>query len=170
MEQEHHKIYTKVGDKGTTVTYGGELVAKDDPIVIVNGDIDNLLAGLDIAKTFVEKPYVKELIRKIEEKLWQLGGEISLGYVGKKIVKPITENDLHWIEVQIDRLGEPPTKFIRFEKRSAIFLNEARVRCRQLERTLTKYLRDHEMRSESYKYINRLGDLLFMMAYVEEKG
>ncbi len=169
MITQHH-IYTKVGDKGTTVAYSGEVVAKDDPLIHVNGEIDNLLAGLDIAKTFVEKPYMKELVNKIEEKLWQLGGEISLGYVGKKVIKPITENDVHWIEAQIDRFGEPPSKFIRFDKKASVFLNESRVRCRQLERTMTRYLRDYHLRPEAYKYVNRLSDLLFMMAYVEEKG
>jgi len=164
------KIYTKVGDKGTTVTYGGEVVSKDDPVIQVNGDIDSLLAGLDISKSFVTKPYMKDLITKIQDKLWQLGGEISLGYVGKKVTNPITEEDVHWIEIQIDRLGNSPEKFIRFEKRPGAFLNDSRIRCRVLERTMTKYLREYNLRPEAYKYINRLSDLLFMMAYTEEKG
>lgn len=166
-----HRIYTKMGDKGKTFGCGCTMVNKDSLIVEINGEIDALLSSLDIVKAYTNKPFIIGLIEKISRKLWQLAGELTLGIDNKKIVDPITENDVHWTEIQIDRLGEPPTKFIRFSKKPSAFLNESRVRCRKLERLLVKYSREEgHIRPEVQKYINRLSDLLFMMAYVEEKG
>lgn len=164
------KIYTRVGDNGETMTYGNIKVPKDSWIVDINGDIDALQAGLDLAKAYIENENLKKIIDYINLKLWQLGGEISLGGIGKNVTNPIMEDDLDIIEGYIDSLGEIPNHFVRFNKIGSVYLNEARVRCRVLERNLTQLLRGGLIREIVYKYINRLSDLLFMMSYNIEKN
>ncbi|SRR3989344_3399845 len=164
------KIYTKIGDGGETMTYGGIKVPKDSWIVDINGDIDALQAGLDTAKINIDDERLKGIINYINLKLWQLGGEVSLGGIGKNINNPIIDEDLELIESYIDSFGEMPNHFVRFNKKGSVYLNEARVRCRVLERNLTQLLRAGFVREAVYKYINRLSDLLFMMSYYLEKN
>ncbi len=162
------RIFTGIGDQGFTTTWGGRKVSKDDPVIELNGAIDFLLSGLDMARLVCDKPYIRELIDFAEKKLWQLGGEVSLIGIPaaeKRLADPITEMDLDLIEDKIMSLGEPPDKFIRFKRSGSVFLNECRVRSRYVERNMTRYLRSYEIRKETYMFINRLSDLLFMMAF-----
>lgn len=164
------KIYTKTGDKGETITYGDLKIPKDSWVVDINGDIDALQASLDLARFHIKDEKLKNIIDCINLKLWQLGGEISLGGIGKNITNPILEEDSNILEDYIHSLGETPNHFVRFNKIESIHLNEARIRCRILERNLTPLLRNSMIREEIYKYINRLSDLLFMMSYKIEKN
>jgi len=159
------KIYTKVGDEGETVTYGNLKVPKDSYIIDINGYIDALQSSLDFC--YIHNQEFRDLIDKINKKLWQLGGEISLGGIGKNIKDPITIRDIEEVENYIDRLLYP-RHFVRFTRLGSSHLNEARIRCRVLERELTQVLRAGLIREEVYKYINRLSDLLFVMAYKVE--
>ncbi len=166
-------VFTGVGDEGFTTTWGGRRVPKDDPVIELNGAIDFLLSSLDLARLHIEKPYIRELIDYVERKLWQLGGEVSLIGIPaaeKRLSESITEDDLLKIEERITSLGQPPTKFIRFRSLGSAYLNECRVRSRYVERNMTRYLRNYEIRKETYIFVNRLSDLLFMMAYKLETG
>jgi|TARA_Y100000310_G_scaffold302635_1_gene340213 ATP:cob(I)alamin adenosyltransferase len=160
------KIYTKVGDHGETVTYGNLKIPKDSYIIDINGLIDSLQSALDFC--WLHNESFREIIEKVNKKLWQLGGEISLGGIGKNITTPIREEDILFLESLIDKFNFP-REFIRFTKISSVNLNEARVRCRILERDLTPLLKQEMIREVVYKYINRLSDLLFVMAYKVEK-
>lgn len=156
------KIYTKVGDFGETVTYGNLRVPKDSYIIDINGYIDSLQASLDFCWLYNKE--FRNIIEKINIKLWQLGGEVSLGSIGKEIKDPIINDDIKELESYIDKFISP-NNFIRFTKIKSVYLNEARIRCRVLERELTQVLRANLIREDIYKYINRLSDLLFVMAY-----
>ncbi len=158
---ENMKIYTKIGDEGETITYNNLKIPKDSYIIDINGSIDSLQASLDFC--FVYNPKYREIIEEINKKLWQLGGEISLGGIGKQVNDPIIEADIKKIEQYIDKFLFP-RHFVRFTTPKSAHLNEARVRCRILERDLTPILRAGLIRNEVYKYINRLSDLLFVMA------
>ncbi len=166
-------VFTGIGDEGYTTTWGGKRVPKDDPVIELNGSIDFLLSGLDLARLHIDKPYVRELVDFVEKKLWQLGGEVSaigVPFSEKKLQDPITSDDLRVIEEKITGLGQPPTKFVRFRTPGSVFLNECRVRSRHVERNMTRYLRTYEVRKEAYVFVNRLSDLFFMMAYQLESG
>ncbi|MBI2663415.1 ATP:cob(I)alamin adenosyltransferase [Candidatus Woesearchaeota archaeon] len=161
------KVYTKVGDEGETVTYGNLKVPKDSYVIDINGYIDALQSSLDFC--WIHNEEFRNIIEKINRKLWQLGGEISLGGIGKNVVDPITNEDVKEIEDIIDKFDSPRI-FVRFKKVESAHLNEARVRCRILERELTQVLRAGLIREEIYKYINRLSDLLFVMSYKVSKN
>lgn len=162
------KVYTKVGDKGTTRTYSGEEVPKDAPIVIIGGKIDSLLAALDTSLVVCDKE-TKEILEEIEKKLWQSAGEISLGKIDKNIKDPLQEEHITELEALIDKYNQKIDFFIRFTKEPSTRINEARVRCRDLETHLTKFFRENNIRPEVYRYINRLSDLLYVLACKAEK-
>jgi len=82
----------------------------------------------------------------------------------------VKDEDLDKMENFIDSLGEPPNKFVRFDTEKSIFLNECRVRCRELETHLVDPRIKKKLRPVIYRYLNRLSSLFFMMAYKASKN
>lgn len=162
------KVYTKVGDKGTTRKYNGEEVPKDDITIIIGGKIDSVQAAIDTAEVVLKNKEVISILNNIQTKLWQTAGEISNGNI-EKTKEPITEEDITEMESNIDKFNQKIDFFIRFTKETSTRLNEARVRTRDLEISLTPLFREQKVREEVYKYINRLSDLIYVLACFEEK-
>jgi cob(I)alamin adenosyltransferase len=162
------KIYTFGGDGGFTRNLTGDLLPKDDCLIEVHGDIDSLQAIIDklIAygnySKFME--HQKDFLLRIQVLLWQLGGEISQKRTGGLVNQPIQDDDIKELEFAIDAFNLNLSSFQRFSHLISIDVNEARVRTRKLERTLTDYLRKNQIRPEVYKYINRLSDYFFSLA------
>jgi cob(I)alamin adenosyltransferase len=96
--------------------------------------------------------------------MWQAAGEVA-NCDKNCLIWPVTSEDLDELEKFVDGLGSPPEKFVRFENEKAIWFNECRVRCRDLERDLVKLFRDGKLRKEVYSYVNRLSSLFFMLGY-----
>jgi len=157
------KLYTKTGDEGYTKNFSGEKIPKDDPMVVVNGKIDLLQSAIDSALLQEDKKN-NVMLEKVQKKMWQTAGEVAKA-PEKFIPDKITQKDLEELEEFTDSLGEPPTKFIRFNTKEAIILNECRLRCRELEIQLTPFLRDNKLRVIVFKYVNRLSSMFYMMAY-----
>jgi len=132
------------------------------------GKIDSLQSSLDSANIIIKDEEIKKIISEINEKLWQTAGEISNQGLSEIIKKPITEEDIFNLEKNIDMHHPENTYFIRFTKETSIRLNEARVRTRILEVELTALFLEKKLRSEVFKYINRLSDLLYAFACKEE--
>ncbi|MFC2136149.1 ATP:cob(I)alamin adenosyltransferase [Bacteroidota bacterium] len=162
------KLYTYMGDEGFTKTLHGDNLPKDNCIIEANGDIDSLQAMLDKLIAYSKySDYVaqqKHLLCRIQTLLWQLGGEVSQQDVGGKVNQPIEQVDVEDLEKAIDLFKLNLKSFQRFSHLIAIDVNETRVRTRKLERTLTIYLREFNLRPVVYKYINRLSDYFFALA------
>ncbi|MFT4282817.1 MAG: ATP:cob(I)alamin adenosyltransferase [Candidatus Woesearchaeota archaeon] len=160
------RVYTKTGDQGTTMTYQGKRVSKDHPLIKVVSKVDSLQASLDLA--YLKSSHKKDL-DKLQDKLWQLAGELSKGEISGKIKDSINDEDIVELESFIDK-NQPELKyFVRFRKESSARLNEARIKCRELEVLLTDMLRKNCLREVVYKYINRLSDYLYVLSCIEEK-
>lgn len=161
-------IFTGTGDNGSTRTLDGQEVPKDNCVIQVNGDIDALQAILDKVIVFSNYSDVlaqeKERLIKIQKLLWQLGGEISQEKIGGLVKQPIRDEDVKELENCIRGFDISLSGFQRFKNMVSIEVNEARVRTRQLERTLTHYLRERKLRPTAYKYVNRLSDYFFALA------
>jgi len=161
------KIYTKKGDKGKTdLLY--KRIPKSDLKIDVVGTTDELISFISYANAVNTNTNIKEELTLIRKDLSSLMHEV----VSKKIIN-ITEAKVKHLENLInkyDNLLPELTKFIYFEnnlKSSA--LNIARTITRRLERLLVKLKTKQEIQELCLTYINRLSDLLFMMArYVEE--
>jgi cob(I)alamin adenosyltransferase len=161
------KVYTKKGDEGTTADYSGQRILKDDVVIIVMGKIDALQSSIDAAILEGGAKH-KPFLEWVQRKLWQTAGEISCADE-KCVIDPITDGDLEKLEAYIDALGEPPKRFIRFNTKRSIAYNEARIRCRDLETSLVKLLRDKKVRPAAYAWLNRLSSLFFMLSYTTSK-
>ena len=161
------KAYTKKGDEGFTSDYGGEKIRKDDILVSAVGKVDFLQSAIDLAILHSEGRD-KEMLEKVQKKLWQISGEL-FNCPGDCLIWPVKEEDIDEMEGFIDSIGEPPNKFVRFNTTESIELNECRVRCRELETIFARILQDKKIRPEVYRYINRLSSLFFMMAFKKSK-
>ena len=112
----------------------------------------------------------KHLLVTVQTLLWQMGGEISQQKPGGIVKNPIEEEDVEDLEKAIDLFNLRLNSFQRFRNLIAIDINEARVRTRKLERTLTQYLKEFRIRPEVYRYINRLSDYFFALAVTVQQN
>ncbi len=156
------KVYTKVGDFGCTMIRQAR-VGKDAPVIEVIGAIDELQSSLDLVRLYAIKAYCS-MIEKIQDKLRHLAGEVA-GYITDETML-VTEEDIKHFEELIDQMADVvPNKFIRFNAPAAVYLNEARVRARSLERKMVPLLKDGRVRDVMYRYVNRLSDVFFVLSY-----
>lgn len=157
------KVYTKKGDSGYTKDYAGRKVAKDSCLIVLGGKIDALQSSIDGAMMYA-RGKTKKNLENTQKKLWQMAAETS--HCDKAcLLDPITKEDLEKLERDIDALGKPPKHFIRCSTWKAIMYNEARVRCRDVEREMVPLLRKKKVRPMIYQYVNRLSSYFFMLAY-----
>jgi len=160
--------HDNLGDDGYTNTLKGDRVAKDSCYCEVLGDLDSLQASLGKAKLYLPEEH-NICIEKIQRNLWQLAGEISLGSTNQLIKQPITEESLVELDTWVMTLDKALTKFQIFTSPRSVELNEARVRARKFERSLTAYLREKWIRPVAYQYVNRLSKYLFLLAVTLEE-
>lgn len=158
------KVYTKKGDAGMTKDYAGKELQKDDLIIRINGKIDGFQSALDMSIFLCKDEKHKKVLEQVQRKMWQIAGEVA-NCPGDCLLWPVGSDDLEELEKFIDGLGEPPKKFVRFENEKAVWFNECRVRCRDLERDLVRLYREGRVRDDVFRYVNRLSSLFFMLGY-----
>jgi len=158
-------IFTGTGDFGCTMIRDGS-VSKSSHVIEAIGSLDELQSALDLARLHSPKNSVY-LIENIQDKLRFLAGEVA-GYITDEN-KLITKDDIVAMETVIEEIGDViPKKFMRFSHPVSVYLNEARVRTRNLERKMVVLLNKNQIRESVYKYINRLSDLFFVLSYKVE--
>lgn len=163
MANRHTRIYTRTGDKGETGTADGSRVAKDDLLIHVQGDIDELSSLIGLLATKIDDVYHEE-VRNIQHDLFDIGAELSLGQALIKTGK------VESLEHQIDRYNQdlqPLKEFILpggNEEGSLCHL--ARTVCRRVERNMVTLNRQRKINPITLSYINRLSDFLFVFARV----
>ncbi len=158
-------IYTKIGDKGKTKTFKGCCVNKYDPEPCVCGKVDEVQAAINFVLAELKNTDTKEELEEIQKDLWQLAGEVS-GMPAKIDFDKRTAE----LEISINAFGEPPKGFVQFRDTLSCWLNECRVRTRDLEREMNKYAETLHIRPEVLKYTNRLSDYFFMAGYALGKS
>lgn len=158
------KIYTRTGDNGTTGLGDGSRVDKDHPRMEAIGTVDELNCAIGLLRA--ELPVADALqsaLARIQHTLFDLGGELSIP--GYRLVKA---EQVTWLEQTLDELNEqlPPLKnfILPGGSRSAAFCHLARAVCRRAERSLVNLGRKVELNEDGRHYVNRLSDLLFVMA------
>ncbi len=159
------KIYTRTGDQGITSLSDGKRLAKDSTRIEAIGCIDELnsLIGLLIAQDVPES--IDGSLTNIQHNLFDLGGGLSM-----PDYRVVTDNAVTLLEQQLDKLNEalPPLKEFILPGGSlqAASCHHARTVCRRAERRLMTLVQqtDEEINPAALKYLNRLSDLLFVMA------
>jgi cob(I)alamin adenosyltransferase len=163
------KIYTRRGDDGSTGLFGGPRVRKDDLRVAAYGDVDELNSALGVAREELQAD-LRELVNELQAELFTLGAELATPDLEKapKSVPRIRAEDATRLEQQIDRLTAelpPQTHFLLpAGSKPGALLHLARTICRRAERTTVQLSRTEAVSVEALAYLNRLSDLLFVMA------
>ncbi len=155
------KIYTRTGDAGDTGTASGARVAKDDVLIQVQGDVDELNSILGVLASKLTGEQL-EIIREIQHTLFDIGGEISLA-------QPLLKQDkIAALEHHIDTINldlAPLKEFILpGGNEVGALCHLGRAVCRRVERSMVTLNRRCEINHISLAYINRLSDLLFVFA------
>ena len=163
-------VYTRTGDKGETGLFDGTRVSKSDPRVDACGEVDELSAHLGVALATGVDPDLVEMLTQLQRDLFALGARLA--DPGERIADRVTKIELGDADVQrleewIDRLDEklpPLRRFILAGGSSAgAILHLARVVCRRLERRMVA-LGSDAVAPALLTYVNRLSDLLFVLA------
>lgn len=157
------KIYTRTGDAGTTGLGDGSRVGKDAPRVAALGDVDELnsLIGILLCEELPDE--VRSLLTGLQHDLFDLGGELSVP--GGAFLKDTQPGRL---EIAIDRYNgelQPLKEFILpAGTRAAAAAHHARTVCRRAERSVVALAQTEAVSVASRQYLNRLSDLLFVLA------
>ena len=166
------KIYTGRGDQGQTSLFSGERVGKDLPRVAAYGTLDELNSVLGSALSFSQNKKVRKILLSLQHKLFEAGADLATTSSQKRRIDRIEETDWRQLETIIDDLqGDIPSlkEFILPGGSSgAALIHLGRVICRRAERELVALMKlDQDVNSELLIYLNRLSDLLFVMARYE---
>jgi cob(I)alamin adenosyltransferase len=171
------KIYTRTGDAGDTGLFGGGRVAKDHPRVEAYGDIDELNAALGMARAIEMMPRIDEVLVPVQRDLFSLGALLATpdhDKMREQLAKArIDDARIAELERAIDdgeRELEPLRAFIipGGTPKSAT-LHLARTICRRAERRVVRLQQDVELPPLVVIYLNRLSDLLFVLARVANR-
>ncbi|MGA7160646.1 MAG: cob(I)yrinic acid a,c-diamide adenosyltransferase [Bacteroidota bacterium] len=163
------KIYTRTGDKGETGLFGGDRVPKDGPRIQAYGAVDELNSLIGIVRALKPKKKVDQILQKIQNDLFVLGADLATRKAGKRSLVPrVGRAHVSSLEGIIDSLQlslRPLTSFILpGGTHVASHLHYARTVCRRAERSTVHLSRSEEINENVLVYLNRLSDLLFVLA------
>lgn len=171
------KVTTGTGDAGYTGLLGSERVAKYDPRPDTFGTVDEATSALGLARATTQDPKVKEIIYRVQNELYLLMGELATTPENyEKMGLRMTADHVQWLEQVEESLKqevEIPNKFIiPGDTLDGAALDLARTIIRRAERMAVKLLHDGVIQNdELIRYLNRLSDLVFILArYIEVKS
>ncbi len=164
------KIYTKTGDSGETGLFDGTRVPKSDARVDAYGEIDELNACLGVARAHLDDEALGGELAQIQKDLFALGARLAdpSAKMAARVTKAaITPEDIARLERLIDRADAELPPLRRFilpgGSDAGAALHLARTVCRRAERRMVS-LGAGEVERDLLVYVNRLSDLLFMLA------
>jgi cob(I)alamin adenosyltransferase len=163
-------IYTKFGDDGTTGLLGGARVRKDDARVEAYGTVDETSALIGVARAAGPPPQVDEILASVQRDLIVLGAELACAGGADHLsgLAPVGEANIIRLEEAIDAAESelaPVTGFVLpAGTQAAAALHQARTVCRRAERRVVSAAQTHASRAEVLVYLNRLSDLLYVLA------
>lgn len=166
------KIYTRTGDGGETGLFDGTRVSKADPRVAAYGDVDELNAWLGLARASIVDAQLASMVEHIQRDLFALGSRLAdpAHRIANRVTKAsVTGADVIRLEEWIDELERELPPLRRFilaggSPGGAAF-HVARTVCRRAERAIVS-LGENAVERDVLTYINRLSDLLFVVARV----
>ena len=159
------KIYTRTGDDGSTGLGDGSRAPKESPRVEAYGTVDEANSAIGLLLAAAMPDDVRELLTAVQHQLFDLGGELCIpGHAA------IHDADIERLEARLDHYNDalPPLKefILPGGGEAAARCHVARTVVRRAERATVALSRGESVRPQAVGYLNRLSDLLFVLARV----
>ena len=167
-------FYTRRGDEGITGLLGKKRVPKDDLIIQVLGNLDELSSVIGLARSANQNEPIKNVLIQIQRHIFRLMSEIAASSEHIERFSTIKMEHVEWLEMQIRQLEQsieiPPYFILPGDSSSAAMLDLARSTARRAERYLVALAQKDDLLNRMIlKYINRLSSLLFMLELYDLK-
>lgn len=157
------RIYTRTGDGGETGLGDGTRVAKDAARIEALGAVDELNSHIGLLLCEPLPPDVRACLEQVQHDLFDLGGELSIP--GSAL---LADARIDALEGALDHWNEKLAPLKEFilpgGSRAAALAHVARTVCRRAERSLVHARREADTTTTALRYLNRLSDLLFVLA------
>jgi cob(I)alamin adenosyltransferase len=168
------RIYTRTGDKGETGLIGGARVSKDSLRVEAYGNVDELNSVLGIARAFLNDKELGDLLVEIQNDLFIVGADLaSTGNASQRNVPRISSEKVVAMERTIDKFEAELSALKAFILPgggvAGSLLHNARTVARRAERRIVTLGKEEAINEQLVPYMNRLSDLLFVMARVANR-
>lgn len=166
-------IYTRKGDKGETSLGGGQRVPKNSARVAAYGAVDELNSAIGVTVAHGLSPRLREMLPVIQNELFHLGSDLAFREEDKQKYNLPQIEDRHvqrleeWIDELNDVVGPLRNFILPGGSIGAAQLHVARTICRRAERDVLTLAREEPIGGLVMPYLNRLSDLLFVMARYE---
>lgn len=165
-------LYTRTGDDGTTALFGGGRVPKDHPRVEAYGAVDELNSALGVAISFLTQRRIAKRLSEIQNELFNIGSELASETGGKAaeagrmfIDADAKTAGLEALTDEYDaRLPALRTFILPSGSQAGALLHLSRTVCRRAEREVVRLSRQEAVNPDILRYLNRLSDLLFVLA------
>ncbi len=167
------RIYTRGGDKGKTSLGSGKRVAKHDPRVAAYGTVDETNATIGLVRLNADPgahPGLDEILNRIQNDLFDLGADLCTpqdpapAHEALRISAAQVERLEREIDLINERLAPLKSFVLPGGSPAAAHLHQARTVARRAEREITSLAEQEPVNAEAVRYINRLSDLLFVLA------
>jgi len=164
------KIYTKVGDKGTTSLIGGTKVLKSDLRIEAYGTVDELNSYIGLCNDLLTDEHSQKVLKEIQDRLFTIGSSLACDpeKEPKMKIPDLEEADVSLLEKEIDQMSAvlPAMKnFILPGGHATVsHIHIARCICRRAERCCVRLNEQEAEKLLILKYLNRLSDYLFVLA------
>lgn len=168
------KIYTKTGDSGETGLFRGKRVPKHDLRVDAYGNVDELNAMIGVLLPEIQDAALRTLLSGIQQELFEIGADLATPPQAQKDTNMrIPSSKIEGLEKVIDHYEEHLPGLQNFilpgGSKGGALLHYARTVCRRAERSVTRLQAEQSINPEILRYLNRLSDLLFVMARAENQ-
>ena len=161
------RIYTGGGDAGETSLGDGSRVSKLDLRIRAYGTVDELNSAIGLVLSADCPDEVREVLARVQNELFDLGADLSVP-LGREGRLRVTDGQVEGLEQDCDRFNAelPDLKSFVLPGGGEIAarLHLARTVCRRAEREAVAAAREHELNAAALVYLNRLSDLLFILA------
>ncbi|MEM7703058.1 MAG: cob(I)yrinic acid a,c-diamide adenosyltransferase [Pseudomonadota bacterium] len=174
-----NKIYTRTGDDGTTGLVDGSRTAKHSARIAAVGAVDETNSAIGLAICAIEDADHAAILTRVQNDLFDLGADLATpaedgDFTPSEMVLRVVPSQAEWLETQIDALNERLEPLASFVlpggSEAAARIHVARASTRAAERTMTSLTSETAVNPAALMYINRLSDLLFVMARVANDG
>ncbi len=171
---EFERITTRGGDSGDTSIADGSRRSKDDLLIEVLGEVDELHAALGLLKASLSDPFNRDEVEWVERALLRVGGMVAVPptHPGYDSLDIVGEDDIQkletWQKEMMASVSLPPVFITYGGSESGARADLARAVCRRVERRVVSLIRERGMRdiAGAQRFLNRLSDWLFVKARV----